>query len=106
MSIIMNLYYTGKEGAARKYVEEMIISGTVDLIRNEEGNERYDFFQSLEDENTILLIDAWKDQDSLDKHHKSPMMESIIQLREKYDLHMKAEKYISDNILNEEFIRK
>ena len=40
MSIIMNLYYTGKEGAARKYVEEMIISGTVDLIRNEEGNER------------------------------------------------------------------
>ena len=37
-----------------------------------------------------------KNQEALDEHHKSPMMQKIIALREKYDLHMKAERYIFD----------
>lgn len=44
MSIIMNLYYTGKNGNARKFAEEMESSGTADLIRKENGNERYEYF--------------------------------------------------------------
>lgn len=34
--------------------------------------------------------------DIIDEHHASPMMAQIIQLREKYDLHMKVERYVSD----------
>ena len=30
-------------------------------------------------------------------HHASPMMQTIASLREKYDLHMTAERYISDD---------
>ena len=41
MSIMMNLYYTGTNGAARAFVQEMESSGTADRIRAEEGNERY-----------------------------------------------------------------
>ena len=41
MSIVMNLYYTGQNGAARRFAEEMESSGTADLIRAEEGNGRY-----------------------------------------------------------------
>ena len=105
MSIIMNLYYTGKEGAVRKFVDEMMSSGTVDLIRKEEGNERYEYFQSIEDENSILLIDSWKDQEALDKHHESPMMKTIIELREKYDLHMVVEG-LNNNTSDNKYIRK
>ena len=101
----MNLYYTGKEGAARKFVDEMMSSGTVDLIRKEEGNERYEYFQSIEDENSILLIDSWKDQEALDKHHESPMMKTIIELREKYDLHMVVEG-LNNNTSDNKYIRK
>ncbi len=32
----MNLYYTGTDGNARKFVEEMESSGTADAIRAEE----------------------------------------------------------------------
>ena len=39
---------------------------------------------------------SWEDQQALDLHHASPMMKEIAELREKYDLHMKAERYISD----------
>ena len=34
--ITMNLYYTGVDGNARKFVEEMESSGTADAIRAEE----------------------------------------------------------------------
>ena len=94
--ITMNLYYTGTDGNARRFVEEMESSGTADAIRNEEGNVRYDYFISLSDPETVLLIDSWVDQKALDAHHETPMMQTIIDLREKYDLRMTAERYIQD----------
>lgn len=42
MSLTVNLYYTGNNGNARKFAEEMVSSGIVDEVRAEEGNERYD----------------------------------------------------------------
>lgn len=50
----------------------------------------------MEDKETVLLIDSWKDQHSLDVHHASPMMAKIMELREKYGLHMRVERYVSE----------
>ena len=44
MSITVNLRYTGTDGNAQKFAEEMISSGTVDAIRAEEGNLRYEYY--------------------------------------------------------------
>ena len=62
MSITVNLYYTGKDGNARKFAEEMEQSGTAALIRSEEENEKYEYFFPMNDPETVLLIDSWKDQ--------------------------------------------
>lgn len=96
MSIAVNLYYTGVNGNARKFAKEMESNGTADLIRSEKGNERYEYFFPMNDPETVLLIDIWKDQESIDIHHASPMMKTITELREKYDLHMKVERYVTD----------
>lgn len=93
MSLVINIYYTGKNGNAKKFAEEMVTSGTVDLIRAEEGNEKYEYFFPMDDEETILLIDSWKDQHALDMHHKSEMMDKIAALRQKYHLKMKVERF-------------
>ena len=109
MSITVNLYYTGTNGNARKFAEEMISSGTVKAIREEEGNLKYDYFFPLDDPETLLLIDSWKDQESIDRHHASPMMATIASLREKYDLKMRVERYVSDDTMPQtdlKFIRK
>ena len=95
MAITVNLRYTGRDGAARKFAEEMTASGTVAAIRAEEGNLRYEYYLSIDDPETVLLIDAWKDQAAIDAHHASPMMATIAALREKYDLHMTVERYVS-----------
>ena len=99
MSIDVNIYYSGENGSARKFAKEMISSGTVDAIRNEAGNIRYDYFFPLGDEETVLLIDSWENQESIDFHHQSPMMNKIAELRDKYNLHMKVERYRSEDTI-------
>lgn len=94
MSLTINIYYTGKNGSARKFAEEMVSSGVVERVRNEEGNEKYEYFFPMDDKETVLLIDRWKNQEALDIHHKSPMMKEIADLREKYNLHMKVEQFV------------
>ncbi|MBR5379784.1 MAG: antibiotic biosynthesis monooxygenase [Clostridia bacterium] len=108
MAITVNLRYTGRNGAARKFAEEMISGGTAAEIRAEDGNLRYEYYQPFDDPETVLLIDSWRDQAAIDAHHASPMMAKIASLREKYDLHMTAERFISAETPESEdrFIRK
>ena len=70
-----------------------------EIIHNryaEKGNLKYEYYFPMNDNETVLLIDSWKNQQALDLHHKSPMMLKIISLREKYSLSMKVERYITD----------
>lgn len=92
-NLTINIYYTGENGSAKKFVEEMISSGIVDRIRKEKGNLRYEYFFQVDEPETVLLIDKWIDEEALDIHHKSLMMKEIAQLREKYQLKMRVEKY-------------
>ena len=96
MSITVNLYYTGINGNARKFAEETERTGVTGRIRAEEGNLKYEYYIPLSEPETVLLIDSWEDQEAIDRHHASPMMKEIAGLREKYDLHMTVERYISD----------
>ena len=95
--ITVNLYYTGTDGSARAFAEEMVSSGTVAAIRAEDGNVRYEYFFPMDDPETVLLIDQWRDQAAIDVHHASPMMAQIAALREKHDLHMRVERFVSDD---------
>ena len=106
--ITVNIYYTGENGAARAFAEEMRSRGVVAAIRAEEGNERYEYFLSLSDPETVLLIDQWADQAAIDAHHASPMMAQIAALREKYDLHMRVERFtaLEEAPGDDRFVRK
>ena len=108
MAITVNLRYTGKNGSARKFAEEMTAGGTVAAIRAEPGNLRYEYYQPFDDPETVLLIDSWENQAAIDAHHASPMMATIAALREKYDLHMTVERFVSAGTPESEdrFIRK
>lgn len=99
--------YTGTNGSAKMFVEEMLNRGIVDQIRSENGNIRYEYFLPLDDEESVVLIDSWANQEALGIHHSLPLMKTISELREKYDLHMKVEKYQSlEDVIDEKFIRK
>ncbi len=94
MNLTINIYYTGKNGSARAFAKEMVESGLVERVRNEEGNLKYEYFFPMDDEETVLLIDRWENEESLDRHHKTEMMEEIAKLRDKYNLHMRVEQFV------------
>ena len=98
MAITVNIYYKGQNGSAGDFAREMTETGVVDRIRAEEGNLRYEYFVPIEDPETVLLIDIWRDQRAIDLHHASPMMAEIARLREKYDLHMRADRYVEGGV--------
>ena len=107
MIITVNLYYTGTNGSAKKFAQEMESSGTADKIRAEKGNLRYEYFFPMNDPETVLLIDSWESQEAIDIHHASPMMQKIAELRERYDLHMKVERFISEDLgADASFVRR
>lgn len=66
----------GKNGSAQQFAKEMIDQGVVAAIKDEPGNLKYDYFIPYDDPETLLLIDSWADQASLDAHHASPMVKS------------------------------
>ena len=106
--ITVNIRYMGTNGSARAFAEEMIRSGTVAAIRKEPGNLRYEYYLPMDDPETVLLIDSWSDQAAIDTHHASPMMKTIAGMRDRYDLHMTVERYVSAeaNTEDERFIRR
>ncbi len=84
--ITINIRYTGQDGSAREYVEEMESSGIAARIRAIEGCLRYDYFYPADDPEGLLLIDSWESQEALDRYHSSPVMQEAAALREKYRL--------------------
>lgn len=105
MTLTINILYKGKD--SKKFAKEMTEKGIVDRIRAQKGNIRYEYYQSLEREDEILLVDIWESQEALDIHHQSPMMAEIMQLREKYDVKMEVHKYQEIKGSNDDkYIRK
>ena len=105
--LTVNIYYKG-DGAIG-FMNEMESSGIADAIRVKSGCVRYDYFIPANDDKTVLLIDSWDDQKALDEHHRSDLMPKIAKLREKYDVHMTVERYVSENGSNNDdskYIRK
>ena len=94
MSLIINIYYTGENGNARKFAKEMVESGIVQRVKAEVGNEKYEYFFPMDDYETVMLIDKWENQEALDMHHKSEMMQEIAELRKKYKLRMRVERFM------------
>ena len=56
MALVMQLYYTGKNGDARRFAEEMTSTGVVGRIRAEEGNLCYSYYTSMDE---ILRLCCW-----------------------------------------------
>ena len=105
--ITLHLFYTGESDSARRFVAEMESSGLADSIRREPGILRYEYYQPVRDPKTMLLIDSWESQEAIDAHHASPMMQRIAELREKYDLHMRVERFTSEDFESDAvFVRK
>lgn len=101
MSMMVTIRYSGKGNAAVDFAKEMTESGTLEKIRAEKGNLRYEYFVPLFDdsgngEKTVLLIEQWENRAAIEAHQASHIMETIAKLREKHDIRRNIEFVVSD----------
>ena len=94
--ITVHLYYTGEGGNARNFAQEMEETGIAEAIRNEPGNLGYRYFQPLDDPETVLLIDSWKDQEAIRAHGATEHFTRILpQLAALCEERLPVEQYIT-----------
>lgn len=82
--IILLVTYTAKPGKRQDYLQELTDSGILQKVRAEEGCIRYDFYESAEQENTLLLVEEWQNADSQKIHLEQPHMKEAMAIKEKY----------------------
>lgn len=90
--LILHVTYTAKPGMAHRFVEELE-QGPALKVRAEKGNICYDYFFSSSDQNKILLVEKWQDEDALALHMETPQMREIRLLKEEYIQNSVLEKF-------------
>ena len=92
-NIILHVYYRCKSGAAQDFVRAIKESGAQDLVRAEDGCIQYDYTLSLEEPDTVVLLEKWRDSDALAAHMQQPHMETIKELKSRFALDAVIERY-------------
>ena len=66
------------------FVDEMKSAGVLDLIKNEDGCLKYEYYFSDEDKNKIVLFEQWRDKDAQKVHMTQPHMQAAMAIKGKY----------------------
>lgn len=65
------------------------------LVRKEDGNMQYSYFIPVDqNDKTLLLVEKWKDQNSLDAHMVGKPMAKVQEIKKKYGAVTTATKYV------------
>ena len=92
-NIILHVYYRCKSGVAQDFVRAIKESGAQDFVRAEDGCIQYDYTLSLEEPDTVVLLEKWRDGEALAAHMQQPHMETIKELKSRFALDAVIERY-------------
>lgn len=91
--VILHVYYTGTPEAVRAFAEDIRREGLQEAVRAEDGCLQYDYFLSCQQEDTLLLIEHWRDAPALERHAAQPHMARIKHLKASRGLETRVERY-------------
>ena len=83
-SIVWLVTYKCKSGMAEEFVRAIKDAGLQAAVRAEDGCMQYDYHISCEAEDTVLLVEYWRDQAAVKCHAETPTMEKIKALKAQY----------------------
>ena len=92
-NVILHVAYRCKSGAAEDFVRAVKESGVQALVRAEDGCLQYDYHLSLEEENTVVLLEKWRDGEALAAHMLQPHMNTLKDLKSRFVTETVLERY-------------
>ena len=92
-NVILHVYYYCKPGMAETFVQALKTGGLQAKVQAEDGCIQYDYTLSLEEPDTVVLLEKWRDSDALAAHMQQPHMETIRELKSRFALDAVIERY-------------
>ena len=92
-NVILHVTYCCKSGMAEEFVRAIKDSGVQALVRAEDGCMQYDYLLSLEESDTVVLLEKWRDGEALAAHMAQPHMETLKDFKSRYVQDSKIERF-------------
>ena len=91
--LLLHVIYRCKPGMAETFVKTVREQGLQDLIRKENGCLQYDYTLSLEEADTIVLLERWTSAEAQEIHMTQPHMAKLAELKNTYVNEVVLERY-------------
>ena len=90
--MIVLVTYTCRPGKAAEFVNAIRAEGLQEVIRQEAGCLQYDYHQSLENPDVVLLLERWDSSRAQERHMTQPHMAHLAALKLQYVADTRAER--------------
>ena len=84
--ILLLVKYQMKPATRTLFVDEVISSGVLEKIKEEDGFISYNYYYDAVDPDCLLLVEEWQSQMQQQQHLQSDHMRILKEIKEKYVL--------------------
>ena len=93
MKQFVEVHYYVKDGKRDEFYKAIMENGIAAASRAEEGNEKYDYYLSPENENELLLIELWASAEAVWDHSQTSHFKELSELKKAYVIDTSIMRY-------------
>ena len=75
--LLLNVTYTMKPGMRDTFLKKVQAQGILDAVHQEDGCLQYSYYLPVEDSDTLLLVERWRDRAAQQAHLATPHMAAL-----------------------------
>lgn len=83
-SLLLHVAYQTKPGMRETFLKEVLNSGILEQIQNEDGFISYQYYCDAINPDGILLVEEWESKEKQEKHLLTPHMKELKKIKEHY----------------------
>ena len=84
MKRFVEVHYLLNPGKRQAFYDAIITGGIADAAHAEEGNEKYDYYFSPDNENELVLLEVWKSAEAVQFHMETQHYKALAELKKEY----------------------
>lgn len=79
--LLLNVTYTMKPGMRDTFLKEVQAQGILDAVRQEDGCMQYAYYLPAQEDNTLMLVERWRDRAAQQAHLTTPHMVALAKIK-------------------------
>lgn len=98
--IIVLVKYVCKRGLRERFLHE-IQNRKIDVLsREEKGNSRYEYSNSILDDDTLILTELWSDEEAVKNHAETEHFKALGAIKAEYVESIEISRFLGTEITN------